>query len=231
MDERTYFVLCADNCKFEGMTKEQILTAISEAVSTGEIKDVDTGFVTTVKEQNSGAGVKFWFGTSAQYNAIAEKESNCFYVLTDDTTKSDIESAIINLQKANEAMQSNIGRLLSRPEAGRVLFDDTTDPIVTGSEDRTIAGLNGYNMIFVTNANNTFSAVLTNLYGNNNYYGIGSVRTVEDGSGSIENTGVITVTLGTDGEDVLTSAYIESKLSGVADLSTGEKITRIIGIC
>ena len=98
-DERQYFVICADGCKFEGMTKEQILTAIAEAISTGKIKDVDTGFVTTIKEMNSRAGLKFWVGTQAEYNALETKPENTFCIITDDTTASDIATIIKNFEE------------------------------------------------------------------------------------------------------------------------------------
>lgn len=38
MSERNYYVLCDDNCRFEGMTKEQIYDAIAE-----NRHDTDTG--------------------------------------------------------------------------------------------------------------------------------------------------------------------------------------------
>ena len=99
-DERKYYVLCGDKCLFEAMTKEQTLAAIAQAVETGEIKDVDTGFVTTIKEQNRGKGLTFWVGTTAEYNALTEKVQNCFYILTDDTMSDDIEKIIIDLQNS-----------------------------------------------------------------------------------------------------------------------------------
>lgn len=101
-DERIYYVICADGCKFESMTKEQILAAITQAVETGEIKDVDTGFVTTIKEQNSGAGLTFWVGTSAEYNALETKATNCFYIITDDTYSDNINTAIEEMCKQLE---------------------------------------------------------------------------------------------------------------------------------
>lgn len=85
-NERIYYVICADGCKFESMTKEQILTAIEQAIRTGEIKDVDTGFVTKIKEQNAGKYISFWVGTQAQYNALTEKPENCMCIFTDEKT-------------------------------------------------------------------------------------------------------------------------------------------------
>lgn len=94
MEDRKYYVLCEKNCKFEGLTKEQILTAIAQTVETGEIKDVDSGFITTLKEQNSGVGLQMWIGTQAEYNALTEIAENCFYIITDDTTEADIAETL-----------------------------------------------------------------------------------------------------------------------------------------
>lgn len=83
-DGRKYYVFCDSNCKFEGMTKEQIITAITQAINTGTIKDIDTGFVTKIKEQNAGKQLTFWVGKQSQYNALTEKDENCFYIIADD---------------------------------------------------------------------------------------------------------------------------------------------------
>ena len=80
-----FYVICDDDSKHEGMTKEQILAAITQAVETGGIRNCDTGFITKIKEKNSGGYVSFWVGTQAQYNATAAKESNCVYIITDET--------------------------------------------------------------------------------------------------------------------------------------------------
>lgn len=84
MPERKYFVLCNDNCRFEGMTKEQIYAAIAEA--TGHTPTpVDEAFITMIKEQNANKNIKVWKGTAAQYNALATKDSNTLYFV--DTNK------------------------------------------------------------------------------------------------------------------------------------------------
>lgn len=104
MADRKYFVLCEQNCKFESMTKEQILSAITQAVSEGTIGDIDTGFVTTVKTIN-GASVKFFYGTSAEYNALSEEEKqNLCAILTNDNE----ELALIleNLKSDVETLES-----------------------------------------------------------------------------------------------------------------------------
>lgn len=93
-DGKKYYCFCGSNCKYETMTKEQILTAIAQAVSTGSVGDCDTGFITKVKEKNGGKAVSFWVGTQYQYNALAEKDENCMYIITDDTSAADLKNTV-----------------------------------------------------------------------------------------------------------------------------------------
>lgn len=110
-DERTYHVISDDNCKFESMTKEQILAAIVQAVEGHSISDVDTGFVQVLKEQNHGAGLKFWIGTTAEYNALHAIDQDCFYILTDDTELEDMETEIASFRSSLEAMTEIVSGL------------------------------------------------------------------------------------------------------------------------
>ena len=101
-NERNYYVLSENNCKFESFTKEQILSAIQQAVNSGEIKNVDTGFVTKIKEQNKNAGLMFWVGTQAEYNALESKKNNCLYIITDDRRNESIDLIWNNLRQLND---------------------------------------------------------------------------------------------------------------------------------
>ena len=94
MSERKYYCFCEANCKFETMTKEQILAAIAQAATTGLVYDPDAAVVSKVKESNTGGSVTFWVGTQAQYNALENVEPNCMYIITDDTSKADMEAAV-----------------------------------------------------------------------------------------------------------------------------------------
>lgn len=94
-----FYCMCGNNCKYETMTKEQILAAIVQAIETGTIMDVDTGFVTRLKEQNSGTYISFWIGTKEQYNRLTNKDKNCLYIISDDTTTEDLRKMIEDLQK------------------------------------------------------------------------------------------------------------------------------------
>ncbi len=95
MSERNYYVLCDDNCRFESMTKEQILAAIYE--SSGYVpsqEEIDAGFITKIKEMNKNGQLKWWVGTEAEYNAVSEKDDNTLYVITDGGEYEDIVGAI-----------------------------------------------------------------------------------------------------------------------------------------
>lgn len=107
-DGRKYYCICDSNCKFETMTKEQILAAIAQAVETGKIGNCDAGFITKVKEQNSGGYVTFWVGTQASYNALDNIEQNCLYIITDDTTESDIMNSLQDIKETESDIQNDL---------------------------------------------------------------------------------------------------------------------------
>lgn len=94
---RKYYCFCDANCKFETMTKEQILAAIAQAAETGLVFDAESAFITKVKERNAGGFISFWVGTQAQFNALVaqgKKEANCYYHITDSTKDADMAKAI-----------------------------------------------------------------------------------------------------------------------------------------
>lgn len=102
-NERKYYVLCANNCKFESMTKEQILAAIAEATG-ATVTDIDGAFITKIKELNKGEALTFWRGTTAEYNALPEKYDDCIYIKTDDTEIKDMTQAFEDMTQAFENM-------------------------------------------------------------------------------------------------------------------------------
>lgn len=93
-DEKKYYCFCGSNCKYETLTKEQILSVIAQAAEGGLTFDTGAAFITKVKEQNSGGYITFWVGTQAQFNALPTKDPNCFYLITDSTRDADIAAAI-----------------------------------------------------------------------------------------------------------------------------------------
>lgn len=92
MSERIFYCICADNCKFETLTKEQIIAAIAEATGNTPT-NVDAAFITKIKEQNTNTAVKIWVGTQAEFNALTEKDPNTLYYY-DDTDYAELQAAI-----------------------------------------------------------------------------------------------------------------------------------------
>ena len=95
MSERKYYCMCESNCRYETMTKEQILSAITQACSGVAVIDPDASPISKVKEANAGKSVTFWAGTQAQYNALANKDPYCVYLITDSTKDADIAASIL----------------------------------------------------------------------------------------------------------------------------------------
>lgn len=107
-----YYVFNDANCKFESMTKEEILTAIAQAVATHEIHDVDTGFITTIKERNADTALKIWRGTQAEYNAIVTPDPDTFYIITDDDSIEQLQDSIDSVAAADIARYEKFGATL-----------------------------------------------------------------------------------------------------------------------
>ena len=106
-EERKYYVLCGQNCKFESMTKEQILTAITQAVNEGTISDIDTGFVSTIKTIN-GKALRFFVGMQSEYEALTDAEkADVFALITNDRTKESLLEAINEIQTDIESLETN----------------------------------------------------------------------------------------------------------------------------
>lgn len=83
MPTPTVYVSCDCHNHYEGLTKEQIIAAIAEATGNTPTS-VDDAFITKIKEMNANAQLKFWIGTTAQFNALATKDGNTLYIMTDD---------------------------------------------------------------------------------------------------------------------------------------------------
>lgn len=98
MPEAKVFALDEGKNAHETLTREQITSAIIQAVNEGTISDIDAGFVTKIQEMNEKGNVQFWFGTMAEFNAIGDKDPDTLYVLTDDPTVDDIEEAITDVE-------------------------------------------------------------------------------------------------------------------------------------
>lgn len=121
MAERNYWVLCDDNCRFPAMTKEQILTAIAQAVSEGTVGDIDAGFIQTIKTIN-GVPLRFFYGKQYEYEALTDEEKeNLFAIITNDTTKEGIEKAIETLRNDLNSVDERLSEAIKGIEDGNII--------------------------------------------------------------------------------------------------------------
>lgn len=106
----TVYVFCNNNCKYEGLTKEQILTAITQAINEGTIGDIDTGFVTTIKTIN-GSPLKFFVGTQDEYEALTDEQREGLYaIITNDPTAENLANALVALERELDSYKEAIDR-------------------------------------------------------------------------------------------------------------------------
>jgi len=137
-EEKKYFCFCSSNCKYETMTKEQIMTAISQAAG-GSVVDPDAAYISKVKEANAGDPLSFWVGTTAQYNALESKDANCLYVITDATSAAQMAVEFADVKQSIADTQQNIV--------------DSTQGFGLGNHGTRIT----YNMLDATTANGWYS--------------------------------------------------------------------------
>ena len=60
--------------------------AASEELENIKEELAEGGYITGIKERNNGAVLGFWIGTTAEYEALAEKPKNTYVVITDDNS-------------------------------------------------------------------------------------------------------------------------------------------------
>ncbi len=67
------------------------------------------GFIESIKEQNDGEKFSVWVGTREEYDAIAEKDNNCLYIVEDDepfTVDEVYDSASLNPQSGKAVAEA-----------------------------------------------------------------------------------------------------------------------------
>lgn len=94
--------------KYESMTKEQIITAITQAVNEGTISNIDAGFITKIQEMNKKGVLKWWIGTQAEFNALSTKDNDTLYLFTDDPLFNDFKSSLASLDTEIDALDSRV---------------------------------------------------------------------------------------------------------------------------
>lgn len=159
-DDRNYYVICDDNCKFEGMTKEQTIASIAEATGATPTQ-IDAAFITKIKEQNRNTPLKFWIGTQAEYNALEETDENTFYIFSDSDELSMIEqiaeAKVIgittpiqeDITKAQEDIAEIETFINAIPEKGKVLYENSTGIAAFTTVSVTVNDLSKYTVLMV----------------------------------------------------------------------------------
>lgn len=114
MSDKNFYVLGDDNCKYEGMSKEQIIATIQEAISTGTIPELDAGVITKIKEQNKQRALSFWVGSQAEYNAIQKKADNCFYIINNSGNFAELKQKVDEDSKALQGLTNNFEEFVKK---------------------------------------------------------------------------------------------------------------------
>lgn len=100
-----------NNNRIETLSKEEVYALLAAAIQQGQLPSVDedTAFVTMIKSIVDGKPYKIGFCTQAQYNELAAQgllEADALYVITDDETYDDIETALTNLSNDIDVLQT-----------------------------------------------------------------------------------------------------------------------------
>lgn len=127
MIDKNFYVLGDDNCKYEGMSKEQIIATIQEAISTGIIPELDAGVITKIKEQNKQRALSFWVGSQDEYNAIQKKADNCFYIINNSGNFAELKQKVDDDSKALQGLTNNFDNYKRETDAGIDQFEKTVN--------------------------------------------------------------------------------------------------------
>lgn len=106
-DTPKVYVLDEAKNAFEGMTKEQVITAIENMESTGSPGDIDAGFISKILDLNKKGKLRFWVGTQAEFRALESTEENVLYLLSDDPTIDDLGAKIDEVEENVDALSSS----------------------------------------------------------------------------------------------------------------------------
>lgn len=143
MPTPTVYVISNTNCKYEGMTKEQIIEAIAEA--TGNTPTgIDDAFITKIKEQNANGTVKLWIGTTAQFNAITTKDDDTLYLLTDDDSADSWDEIAETLAEILNGTRS----VVKATQAASVAAVDCS-PTAAETDKKYYVPASGYNGVYI----------------------------------------------------------------------------------
>lgn len=113
-DETIVYALDDGQNKWATLTKEQILTAITQAITEGKISNVDAGFITRIQEMNRKRPVHLWVGSVAEYEALETKDFDTIYIFNNDSTIPDL---VNDLNETKETQRNIIDGSIEIPDA------------------------------------------------------------------------------------------------------------------
>ena len=126
-----FYVVCDDDCRYEGMTKEQILTAIEQALEMGYVSDPDGAVFSKIKEIRANIATRLWVGTEAQYNAISPAPATSLslvrvgadgvlYLCKDDSTLEKIMTFAVDDEVTDTGTNAVSGAAVAGYVSGRI---------------------------------------------------------------------------------------------------------------
>lgn len=159
-----------------------------EALNAAKLELEENGFVTTIKEKHKGTKLGFWVGTQEEYDLLPNKPANCFVIISDDNTMSELRLLYSTLSNNFEVLNKYVTELNekispkldnSAPEFNKVLFE--TDTPITGESRGTwipCPGIENYRIIAVDNVIVTREPLNPDTF-TATYYGNGHQKTVD----------------------------------------------------
>lgn len=165
----------------ETFTKEQILDIISQAVENGAVNNVDWGAVSTLREINKNQPLCFWIGTTAEYEAIEQKENNVLYIRTDDTSAAEVKNDIAVLKSKDGYLEGFINSVLdmalqswqylnNNPSAVSFLSDESGFYYLDGLGNKMAGAHRIERMPFLFSSNGVLETGWKTVYGKTYYY-------------------------------------------------------------
>ena len=124
MADRIIYAISSDDCKFETMSKEDILAAIEQGLEQGYVSDPASAVFSKIKEIRASKTAQLWIGTEAQFNALSPAPSigksvvrvatdGVLYLCSDDSTFSDMANHIADKDNPHSVTASQVGAALA----------------------------------------------------------------------------------------------------------------------
>lgn len=109
-----FYVLDENGNRQEGLTKEEVLSILQQAINEGSLAGIekDSAFVSKLKCCVDGGTFKMAFITQAKFNELkanSQLDDEALYFITDDTTEAVLEETIEKFANDLEAFEKTIG--------------------------------------------------------------------------------------------------------------------------